>query len=84
MDLEGRRSTASCGTPTVFIRRNSSGVGADQNVLAVVQFVALRHDAARPPAGHRPDSNTVTGMPRPAKRHRSGHAGVTSADDRYR
>ena len=58
-------------------------VGADQDMLAVVQRFALRHDPARAPAGDGPglvhrDRHALRG-----ERHRAGHAGVSGADDRY-
>ena len=59
------------------------GIGADQDVLAVVEFRALTHHAARATAGHRArlehrDAHTASG-----ERDRRGHAGIAGSHDCY-
>ncbi len=59
------------------------GVGADQDVLAVVELVALRPHAAGASARHRTGFEHGDRHAARGQRHRGRHAGVAGADDGY-
>ena len=58
------------------------GVGADQDVLAVIELVPLGDDAPGPAARHRSRFEDGDGDAALGERHRGGHAGIPCAYDR--
>ena len=59
------------------------GVGADQDVLAVIELVSVGDDPPGPAARHRHRFEDGDGNAALGEGHRGGHAGIPCADDRY-